>query len=239
MMRKEKNFAVIGVGGYVAPRHLKAIKDTGNKLVAAVDPHDSVGILDKYGFDIRYFKDIERFDRFMDKLRRQRDERQIDWVSICSPNYLHDAHIRLSLRNSTNVICEKPIVINPWNLDALKVIEEETERKVFTVLQLRVHPELLKLKEEINNKRNRRFQVEMTYITPRGQWYFHSWKGREEFSGGIAVNIGIHLFALLIWLLGSRKSEVHYKTKRNVEHCLENADVVWVFIIDGNDLPMK
>lgn len=239
MVKKKLNFAVIGVAGYIASRHLKAIEETGNKIVAAVDPHESVGILDKYGYEIKYFKEIERFDRYMFKAKRENKNNGIEWVSVCSPNYLHDAHIRLALRNGANVICEKPIVINPWNLDALMELEEETGRKVFTVLQLRVHPKLLELKDEIKNKKGERFQVEVTYITPRGEWYHYSWKGKEEYSGGIAVNIGVHLFDLLIWLFGNPlQTEVHYKDSKRMAGAivLKNADVKWFLSISKDDL---
>lgn len=239
MKKNRLNFAVIGVAGYVAPRHLEAIKQTGNKIVAAVDPHDSVGILDKYDYDIKYFREIERFERFIDKSRRQGEESKIDWLSVCSPNYLHDAHIRLGLRNDSNVICEKPIVINPWNLDSLKIIESETGQRVYTVLQLRVHPEIAKLKEKIRTEQ-KRFQVEMTYITSRGSWYHNSWKGKEEYSGGLALNIGIHLFDLLIWLFGNPiQTEVHYRDEYRVSGSmiLKNADVKWFLSVEKNDLP--
>lgn len=242
MNEQSLNFAVIGVAGYVAPRHLRAIKETGNRIMAAVDPHDSVGILDSYGYEIKYFKEIERFDRFMDKMRREGKGKKIDWVSICSPNYLHDSHIRLSLRNDANVICEKPIVINPWNLDSLKDIEEETKKRVFTVLQLRVHPDLVELKEKIAKQNKNRRQVEMTYVTSRGEWYFNSWKGREEYSGGIAVNIGIHLFDLLGWLFGKPwQVEVHYRDEKRVAGALilENADVKWFLSLQKEDLPSE
>lgn len=239
MIKKKLNFALIGVAGYIAPRHLKAIEETGNKIVAAVDPHESVGILDKYGYEIKYFKEIERFDRYMYKTKRENRDNSIEWVSVCSPNYLHDAHIRLAMRNGADVICEKPIVINPWNLDALRELEEETGKRVFTVLQLRVHPKLLKLKEKIENKKKERFEVEVTYITPRGGWYHHSWKGKEEYSGGIAVNIGVHLFDLLMWLFGnSLQSEVHYKDGKRMTGALilKNADVKWFLSINKDDL---
>lgn len=241
MKNNNLNFAVVGVSGYVAPRHLVAIRETGNRIVAAVDPHDSVGILDKYGFNIKYFKEIERFERFIDKSRRQDKGNKIDWVSVCSPNYLHDAHIRLGLRNDANVICEKPIVINPWNLDLLKIIENETGKRVYTVLQLRVHPQIIELKERMKRKSQKRHQVEMTYITCRGNWYHNSWKGKEEYSGGLALNIGIHLFDLLVWLFGAPvQSEVHFKDQVRVSGAmiLKNADVKWFLSIEKNDLPL-
>lgn len=238
-----KNFAVIGVGGYVAPRHLKAIQDTRNRLVAAVDPNDSVGILDRYSYDVRYFREIERFDRHLDKLRRGPEEGRIDWVSVCSPNYLHDSHIRIALRNGANALCEKPIVINPWNLDALEELERETGRRVNTVLQLRTHPQLIALRERLQAEGStRRRQVNLTYVTSRGPWYHVSWKGTEEKSGGIATNIGIHFFDLLIWLFGvPGKSVVTTNTSFRMggELDLATADVRWFLSVDPGDLPPK
>jgi UDP-N-acetyl-2-amino-2-deoxyglucuronate dehydrogenase len=234
-----KNFAVVGVGGYVAPRHLQAIHDTGNRLVAAVDPNDSVGILDRYSEDVRYFREIERFDRHLDKLRRGDPSGRIDWVSICSPNYLHDAHIRLALRNGAHAICEKPIVINPWNLDALAELERETGRRVFTVLQLRVHPELVALRAR-HQASGRRATVTLAYVTSRGPWYDVSWKGDDEKSGGIGTNIGIHLFDLLIWLFGpSGRSEVTVREATRMGGRLElaGADVEWFLSTSRADLP--
>src|SRR3954464_6708445 len=165
-----------GVAGFVAPRHLKAIKDTGHRLVAAADPHDAVGVLDKYAFDVRFFTEIERFDRHLEKLRRGAESERVDYVSVCSPNYLHDAHIRLALRVGANVICEKPLVINPWNLDALQDLERETGRRVHTVLQLRLHPSLVALKAKLASARQHH-TVALTYVTSRGHWYDVSWKG--------------------------------------------------------------
>ena len=240
MSGRPKNFAITGVAGYVAPRHLKAIKETGNRLVAAADPHDAVGILDRFAFDVRYFNEIERFDRHLEKLRRGPAEQRVDFVSICSPNHLHDAHIRLALRVGADVICEKPLVINPWNLDPLQEIEKETGRRVRTVLQLRVHPELIKLREQLMLERGKRRQVRMTYITSRGQWYDVSWKGREDRSGGIVTNIGIHFFDLLIWLFGAvRGSEAHLRESHRAAGYLdlEHADVQWFLSTDSTDLP--
>ena len=236
-----KNFAVIGAAGFVAPRHLNAIRETGNRLVAAVDPNDSVGILDRYSYDVRYFREIERFDRHVDKLRRGPRDDRIDWVSICSPNYLHDSHIRLALRNGADVICEKPIVINPWNLDALQQMEIETGRRVFTVLQLRVHPQLIALRERLLARtRPRRAQVSLVYVTSRGPWYHVSWKGSEEKSGGIGTNIGVHLFDLLIWLFGKpgRSSlSVRDSARMRGDLELEQADVAWFLSTNRADLP--
>ncbi|MGN6183028.1 MAG: Gfo/Idh/MocA family protein [Thermoanaerobaculia bacterium] len=234
------NFALIGVAGFVAPRHLDAIRDTGNCLIAAVDPNDSVGVLDRYSFDVKFFREIERFDRFMEKMRRGPESGRVHYVSICSPNYLHDAHVRLALRAGAHAICEKPLVINPWNLDALEELEHESGRRVYTVLQLRHHAALLKLRETLD--RSKRYQVELKYITARGAWYDVSWKGSEERSGGVATNIGIHFFDLLLWLFGDvERCEVHTRDKRRMSGTLElkKADVRWFLSVDANDLPFS
>ncbi|NUQ60370.1 MAG: Gfo/Idh/MocA family oxidoreductase [Anaerolineales bacterium] len=230
-----KNFAVIGVGGYIAPRHLRAIKDTGNCIVAATDPKDSVGVLDQYSYDIKFFSEIERFDRHLEKLRRGPEADHVHYVSVCSPNYLHDAHCRLALRVGADAICEKPLVINPWNLDALEEIEAETKRRVFTVLQLRVHPSLMQLRESLQTS-TATHDVELTYITSRGPWYQVSWKGDPEKSGGVATNIGIHFFDLLMWLFGSVNGvrvyhSDHERMSGFIE--LERARVRWV---DGREI---
>jgi UDP-N-acetyl-2-amino-2-deoxyglucuronate dehydrogenase len=236
-----KNFAVIGVAGYIAPRHLKAIQETGNRIVAAVDPNDAVGVLDRYSYGTRYFREIERFDRHVDKLRRGPEADRIHWVTICSPNYLHDAHIRLALRNGAYALCEKPLVINPWNLDALQQLETETGRRVFTVLQLRVHPQLIALRERLRARTApRRAQVSLVYVTSRGPWYQVSWKGSEEKSGGIGTNIGVHLFDLLIWLFGAPgRSTLSVKepSRMGGELELAAADVKWFLSTDRGDLP--
>jgi len=325
------NFALTGVAGYIAPRHLKAIKDTGNTLVAVTDPHDSVGILDGYFPDVSYFREFERFDRHLEKLRRGPDERRVNYVSICSPNHLHDAHIRLALRIDADAICEKPIVLNPWNLDALAELEAESGRRIWTVLQLRVHPALIAFKERLDREslidnreslidnseagadkqesliesreseigppkaegdgavaaqdelkgeglvdhdanrkmkeapptdsnprfpipdsrltipdsrlsisRHRRYQVELTYITTRGLWYDYSWKGDPEKSGGIATNIGVHFFDLLLWWFGYvRHSTVTLREPRRMAGELElaDADVRWFLSLEREDLP--
>ena len=234
------NFAITGVGGFVAPRHLAAIYGTGNRVVAAADPNDSVGVLDRFGLDIRFFREIERFDRHLDKLHRGPEAGRVRYVSICSPNYLHDAHARIALRNGADAICEKPLVINPWNLDALESLEQETGRRVYTVLQLRVHPDLIALREKLAAERGRRHQVELTYVTSRGPWYDVSWKGSEAHSGGITTNIGIHFFDLLIWLFGGvQQSEVHLQSPRcySGRLALERADVSWFLSVDSEDLP--
>jgi len=238
-----KNFAITGVAGYIAPRHLQAIKDTNNNLLAAVDPHDSVGILDRYFPEVSFFTEFERFDRHLEKLRRGPLEKHINYLTICSPNFLHDAHIRLALRIGADAICEKPLVLNPWNLDALSELESESHGHVYTILQLRVHPALIKLRENIlKEKSNRRFKVVLTYITSRGLWYHHSWKGQKEKSGGIATNIGIHLFDLLIWLFGKPKTNLIHlsdpkRTGGFIE--LENADVSWLLSLEKSDLPRE
>jgi len=238
-----KNFAITGVAGYVAPRHLKAIRDTGNQLVAAIDPHDSVGFLDQYAFDIRFFTEIERFDRHLEKLRRGPEGGRVDYLAICSPNYLHDAHCRLALRVDADVICEKPLVVNPWNLDALQEMEGETKRRVWTVLQLRVHPKLVALRNTLRSQpANVQHDVVLTYITGRGGWYHNSWKGLEEKSGGIAANIGVHLFDLLWWLFGDAKTcIVHATGRRQMAGFIEfqRARVRWFLSVDPADLPFR
>jgi len=234
------NFGITGVAGYVAPRHLKAIRDVGGQVVAALDPHDAVGILDSYFPSARFFTEFERFDRYLEKLRRQGTEDKIQYMTVCSPNYLHDAHVRAALRVDADAICEKPLVLNPWNLDALAELETEYGRKVFTVLQLRLHPAIAAIRENYQKHTDRRHQVRLTYITSRGNWYLTSWKGDENRSGGLATNIGIHFFDMLAWIFGRpRKSEVHLasptKTAGLLE--LENADVQWYLSIDAADLP--
>jgi UDP-N-acetyl-2-amino-2-deoxyglucuronate dehydrogenase len=236
-----KRFALIGAAGYIAPRHLKAIHETGNALVAAMDPHDSVGILDQFFPDARFFTEIERFDRHIEKLRRGPEEGRVHVVSVCSPNYLHDAHIRLALRAGADAICEKPLVINPWNLDAIEEIEAETGRRVNTVLQLRLHPQLMALKERLaDGNSSVRHEVELTYITTRGGWYDVSWKGSEERAGGIATNIGIHFFDLLLWLFGGvQECVVHLHDRRRMAGALEleRARVRWFLSTEASDLP--
>src|SRR3954471_22005475 len=211
-----------GVAGFVAPRHLKAIKDTGNRLVAAMDPHDAVGILDKYAFDVKFFKEAERFERHLEKLRRGPGDGRVDYVTVCSPNYLHDAHIRLGLRSGADVLCENPLVINPWNLDGLQELERQSGRRVNTVLQLRLHPQLIALRDQISaSKPKDLHDVSLTYITARGSWYDVSWKGSEERSGGLVTNIGIHFFDLLLWLFGQVSScAVHARETRRMRGSL-------------------
>ena len=207
-----KNFAMTGVAGFVAARHLKAIHDTGNRLVAAVDPHDAVGILDRYAFDVRFFTEFERFDRHLEKLKRGPEAERVHFLSVCSPNYLHDSHMRVALRVGADALCEKPLVINPWNLDGLQELEQETGRRIYTVLQLRLHPALVAFRDELRKEPSRRHRVQLAYLTARGRWYDVSWKGVEERSGGIVTNIGIHFFDLLVWLFGEvKESAVHLR----------------------------
>lgn len=238
-----KHFALIGVAGFIAPKHLKAIRDTGNTLVAAMDPHDSVGILDSFFPQARFFTEIERFDRFLEKQRRDKAAKPVEYVTICSPNYLHDAHVRLALRVRAHAICEKPLVINPWNLDQLAELEDESWCRVYTVLQLRMHPAVQALKKKLDAESHpTRRDVCLTYITRRGAWYHHAWKGSEEKSGGLVMNIGIHFFDLLLWLFGPvQRSLVHQSTPSRAAGCLElqRARVRWLLSIDANDLPAE
>lgn len=234
------NFAITGVAGYIAPRHLHAIKEVGGEVVAAVDPHDSVGVLDSYFPAAAFFTEFERFDRHLEKLRRLPKSEQVNYLSICSPNHLHDAHIRLALRIGASAICEKPLVINPWNLDALLELEAESKGRVYTVLQLRVHPKLVLLRDRLVSEGNRRRKVRLTYVTSRGTWYRYSWKGNPDKSGGVATNIGIHFFDLLIWLFGGvERSEVHLSDDQRLAGAIElaNADVEWFLSVNESDLP--
>lgn len=238
---KAKNFALIGAGGYIAPRHMKAIIDTGHQLVCALDKNDSVGVLDSYSYDVAFFTEFERFDRFVEKIRRQKPEQKIDYVSICSPNYLHDAHIRFALRIGADAICEKPLVLNPWNLDALAELEQESSHRIYNILQLRVHPAIIALKERFATQTGKeKPNVELTYITSRGNWYFHSWKGDVQKSGGVATNIGVHFFDMLIWIFGKvEHAEVHATDDKRITGYLEleRANVRWFLSTDRNDLP--
>lgn len=238
-----KNFAMFGVAGFVAPRHLKAIADTGNRLIAAVDPNDSVGIMDRYFPQAAFFTEVERFDRFLEKQRRRSDDDRAHFVSVCSPNYLHDAHVRFALRVGATAICEKPLVISPWNLDPLQALEEETGGKIRTVLQLRLLPQVASLRDRLRIElRQQRPTVDLTYVTSRGRWYHVSWKGDEAKSGGLAMNIGIHLFDLMMFLFGSaRGSVVHVREPDRVSGVLEleHADVRWFLSTNGEDLPTE
>lgn len=235
-----KNFALIGAAGYIAPRHMKAIKDTGNNLLAAYDKGDSVGIIDSYFPDSDFFVEFERFDRHIEKLKYEKDL-FLDYVSICSPNYLHDAHIRFALRSGADAICEKPLVLNPWNIDKLKKVEENTGRKVFNILQLRVHPSIIALREKVANAdNNTKFDVDLTYLTSRGHWYQTSWKGDVSKSGGIATNIGVHFYDMLSWIFGDvQENIVHIHEKDRAAGYLEfqNARVRWFLSINSAYLP--
>lgn len=238
-----KYFTLIGAAGYIAPRHMKAIKDTGNTLIAAFDPNDSVGIIDSYFPDANFFTEFERFDRHIDKLRRSQDGHAVDYVSICSPNYLHDSHIRFALRNNADAICEKPIVLNHWNIDALQAIEKDTGRKVHTVLQLRLHPAIIALKKEVaESSADKKFDIDLTYITSRGKWYFTSWKGDEKKSGGVATNIGVHFYDMLHFVFGNVvDNKLHYRDEFKAAGFIEyeKARVRWFLSVDANDIPAE
>lgn len=236
-----KNFTLIGAAGYIAPRHMKAIKDTGNILIAAFDPNDSVGIIDSYFPNADFFTEFERFDRYFDKLRRKEGNQAVNYVSICSPNYLHDSHIRFALRSNADAICEKPIVLNHWNIDALLAIEKDTGRKVHTILQLRLHPSIIALKKEVEEaKTNNKYEVDLTYITSRGKWYLHSWKGDSKKSGGVATNIGVHFYDMLHFVFGNvLENKLHYRDETKASGFIEyeKARVRWFLSVNANDLP--
>jgi UDP-N-acetyl-2-amino-2-deoxyglucuronate dehydrogenase len=235
------NFGLVGAAGFVAPRHLKAIKDTGNRLIAAVDPHDSVGVLDRFFPEARFFSEIERFDRHLEKLRRKADGERLDYLSVCSPNYLHDAHVRLALRLGAHAICEKPLVINPWNLDQLAELEAESPGRVYTTLQLRHHEGLKALKAKLDAAPPaQKVDVVLTYTTLRGPWYHVSWKGSAEKSGGLAMNLGVHFFDLVQWLFGEvEAAELHLSQPGRMAGVLElaHARVRWFLSVDGDDIP--
>jgi UDP-N-acetyl-2-amino-2-deoxyglucuronate dehydrogenase len=239
---ESKNFALIGAAGYIAPRHMRAIKETSNNLIAALDPFDSVGIIDSFFPKADFFTESERFDRHLDKLRRK-NENKIDYVSICSPNYLHDAHIRLALRNQADAICEKPLLLNPWNIESLIDIEKESGRKIHNILQLRHHPVIIELKEKFDKlPSDKKHNIDLTYITSRGKWYYYSWKGDKSKSGGIVTNIGIHFFDMLSWIFGKpQNSHVHLMEPNKASGLLEleKANVSWFLSLDSNDLPEK
>lgn len=234
-----KNFALIGAAGFIAPRHMKAINDTGNNLLAAYDPYDGVGVMDSYFPNVDYFTEFERFDRHIEKLRRNNSK--IDFVSVCSPNYMHDSHIRFGLRSNADVICEKPIVLNPWNIDALKEVESSSGQNVYTILQLRHHDAIKALKKRIDaGPADKVYDIDLTYLTSRGKWYFSSWKGDIEKSGGIATNIGVHFYDMLTWVFGNLKSQtVHLHTHdraSGIMH-LERANVRWFLSINYDVIP--
>ena len=237
-----KNFALIGAAGYIASRHMKAIKEIGSNLVAAMDPNDSVGILDSFFPNADFFVEFERFDRHVEKLRRNESVKAINYVSICSPNYLHDSHIRFALRSGADAICEKPIVLNPWNIDALKEMEINTNQKVHTILQLRLHPSIIALKNKVDlAPENKIYDVDLSYIASRGKWYQYSWKGDIKKSGGVATNIGVHFYDMLHFIFGQVKTNiVHYRDDQKVAGFLEyeKARVRWFLSVDSKDLPL-
>ena len=244
-MTDKKNFALIGASGYIAPRHMKAIKETGNELVASLDPYDGIGIIDSYFPQSDFFIEFERFDRFVDKWRRDTGKK-IDYVSICSPNYLHDSHIRFTLKSGADAICEKPLVLNPWNIDQLKIIEQETGHKVYNILQLRLHPSIIALKKrvakELKENPNKIYDIDLTYLTSRGKWYFVSWKGNEAKSGGIASNIGVHFYDMLTWIFGDvQENIVHIKTHdcNAGSFKLRHANVRWFLSVNYNYIPKE
>jgi len=232
-------FAIIGAAGYVAPRHMKAIAETNNDLIAALDPNDSIGVLDKFFIGCKYFNVYERFDRYLEKIKNTEDA--VNYISICSPNYLHDAHCRLAMRLGANAICEKPLVLNPWNIAELEKTERETGKRVYNILQLRLHSAIKRLKQQISKKaKDTKYDVDLTYITARGNWYFNSWKGDIDKSGGIATNIGIHFFDMLIWLFGPvQQNDVHLSLSDKAAGFLEleQARVRWFLSVDIDTLP--
>jgi UDP-N-acetyl-2-amino-2-deoxyglucuronate dehydrogenase len=242
----QKNFALIGAAGYVAPRHMRAIADTGNHLAAALDPNDSVGVIDSYFPEAAFFTEFERFDRHAEKLRRKGAAAAIDYVSICSPNYLHDAHMRFALRIGADAICEKPLVLNPWNLDALAELQAENGARVWNILQLRLHPSIIALKEkvaaELAQNPDKMYDIDLTYLTSRGRWYFVSWKGEQEKSGGIATNIGIHFFDMLMWIFGPVKTNIVHKSQPDTAagyFDLAHARVRWFLSVNAEYLPKE
>lgn len=236
-----KNFGIIGVGGYIAPRHLKAIKETGNNLIVALDKNDSVGIMDSYFPQCSFYTEYERFDRFVEKIKHTEDK--LDFVTVCTPNYLHDSHIRFGLRAGADVICEKPLVLNPWNIDALQKMEEQTGRKVYNILQLRLHPAIIEWKNMVDNgPKDKVYDVDLIYITSRGLWYYTSWKGDSSKSGGVATNIGVHFYDMLSWIFGSIKENiVHiYEHDRAAGLLLfERARVRYFMSINADTLPKQ
>lgn len=234
----QRRFALIGAAGFVAPRHMKAVKDTGNVLVAALDPNDSVGVIDSYFPEADFFTEFERFDRHVDKLRRK--NKKVDFVSICSPNYLHDAHTRFALRSEAHAICEKPLVLNPWNVDALAEIEAETGSRIYNILQLRLHPSIVALRDKISQSGGATHDLDIAYITARGHWYHSSWKGEISKSGGIATNIGVHFFDMLLWVFGAAESSAVHLNRADCAAGylqLKNARVRWFLSVNAEHLP--
>lgn len=236
-----KKFALIGAAGYIAPRHMKAIKETGNDLVAALDKNDSVGIIDSFFPNADFFTEFERFDRHIDKLRRANGGRAVDYIGICSPNYLHDSHMRFALRSGADAICEKPLVLNPWNIDGLKDIERDTGQRVNTILQLRLHPSIIALRDKVQKEQKAtKHEVDLTYITSRGHWYLQSWKGDEQKSGGIATNIGVHFYDMLHFIFGElQENVVHHSDDTMAAGYLEyeKARVRWFLSVDYQYVP--
>lgn len=236
-----KNFGIIGVGGYIAPRHLKAIKETGNNLIVALDKNDSVGIMDSYFPQCSFYTEYERFDRFVEKIKHTEDK--LDFVTVCTPNYLHDSHIRFGLRAGADVICEKPLVLNPWNIDALQKMEEQTGRKVYNILQLRLHPAIIEWKNMVDNgPKDKVYDVDLTYITSRGLWYYTSWKGDSSKSGGVATNIGVHFYDMLSWIFGNiQENIVHIYEHDRAAGLLrfEKARVRYFMSINADTLPKQ
>lgn len=236
-----KNFGIIGVGGYIAPRHLKAIKETGNNLIVALDKNDSVGIMDSYFPQCSFYTEYERFDRFVEKIKHTEDK--LDFVTVCTPNYLHDSHIRFGLRAGADVICEKPLVLNPWNIDALQKMEEQTGKKVYNILQLRLHPAIIEWKNMIDNgPKDKVYDVDLTYITSRGLWYYTSWKGDSSKSGGVATNIGVHFYDMLSWIFGNiQENIVHIYEHDRAAGLLrfEKARVRYFMSINADTLPKQ
>ncbi len=243
MTAMTKNFALIGAAGYVAPRHMKAINETGNRLLVAMDPFDSVGIIDQYAPDAKFFTEFERFDRHCEKLKRGGQTERIHYVGVASPNYLHDAHCRFALRIGADAICEKPLVLNPWNVDALQALEQETGQKIYNVLQLRLHPSVVRLKKRVDNASvDKHHNIDLKYITSRGRWYHTSWKGDIHKSGGIAANIGIHFFDMLIWIFGAVQNfsvDISEEKKMTGRLELDKASVTWHLSVDRAELPVQ
>ncbi len=242
-MPNKKNFALIGASGYIAPRHMKAIKETGNELIAALDPYDGIGIMDSHFPQASFFTEFERFDRFIDKYHRENDKK-IDYIAITTPNYLHDAHIRFALKSGCDAICEKPLVLNPHNIDQLKIIEQETGKRVNNILQLRLHPSIIALKEkvqkELEQNPNKIYDIDLTYLTSRGKWYFVSWKGDEAKSGGIASNIGVHFYDMLSWIFGEVKENIVHLKQPDANAGLlrlKNANVRWFLSVNYDYIP--
>ena len=233
-----KNFVLIGAAGYIAPRHMKAIKETGNNLIAAFDPHDGVGILDKYFHDVKFFTEFERLDRFLNKFINQGGT--LDYISICSPNHTHDFYIRYGLKIGVDVICEKPTVLNPWNIDSLQKFEKKSKNKINNILQLRLHPSIIELKDSLRIQPNANHEIKLKYITSRGEWYFNSWKGNIDKSGGLVTNIGVHFFDMLQWIFGPYESLKSIKSSNKTIKGmikLKNASVEWTLSIDKKLLP--